>query len=136
MALPVSNYTTRQQKHMTTRIKHSLHSHRALYLIVQHNITINLASPMYRRRLLPLATSAAIASKLIRQPSVTFGIDGDDNNNCRDIIALCLRLRLSPPTIHMCSNRLNLDNLDLAGLIGTRVHIVNCHSTGICSHTS
>ena len=29
-----------------------------------------------------------------------------------------------------------LTYLDLAGLLGTRVHIVNFHSTGICSHTS
>ena len=37
---------------------------------------------------------------------------------------------------HMRETWLTLTYLDLAGLIGTRVHIVNFHSTGICSHTS
>ena len=55
-------------------------------IIVQHNITINLESARF-------ATAAAIASKFVRQPSVTFGIDGDDNNNSRD------HYRLSPSPV-------------------------------------
>ena len=43
---------------------------------------------------------------------------------------------ISSNVFHNSGSLHTLTYLDLAGLIGTRVHIVNFHSTWICSHTS